>query len=59
MERLRELSFELEFPSLPIRHDAPQKVKEGGAMMGVLDMAQLMGDHIVDGLRRGPVLIST
>lgn len=52
LERLRELSFELAFPSLLIRHKAAQEVKEGGTMIGVLDMAQLMNDHIVDRLCR-------
>ena len=47
------LPFQLEFAFFPIGHHAPQLVKEGGAVMWMVDMAKLVRDHIVDSLRGG------
>jgi len=44
--------FEPGLTLLPVRHHTVEKSEEGGAMVIVLHVAQLMRDHVIDGAAR-------
>lgn len=45
--------LEPQFSSFPVRHNPPEELIKCGSMVGLGNVAKLMGDDIVDGVDRG------